>query len=253
MQHSTEFRAIQLAETSSKFNGSFHYLSLSENQLYKCYSFRPGTKYLQCITRGCPCRAKICNGGFQRTNNEVHNHLLQNHQPAIDFTSAYEKLKNTVRDNPRLSIRSIHLDLTRQFPQHIAARLPWDFCRRTLQRIRNDQMPVCASIDKFVELLEDNEGLVYNSYGVLRDKRFYQGTENGNIFFANMHLIYCLQPDIKIYIDATFSVTPFHTRQLLVILAELQGRPRPLIYVIMQVDFFHIENFKISHFFFCFL
>lgn len=59
--------------------------------------------------------------------------------------------------------------------------------------------------------------------------------------FTNLELIAELPFDLDIFVDATFSVTPFRGRQLLIVMAELRGKPRPIIYATMNGQ--HTEDY----------
>lgn len=94
-------------------------------------------------------------------------------------------------------------------------------------------MPPCSSLLELEAQFENEDGITFMSFGFLRQTNFYQGAVGGNLVFANLELIGALPERFDIYVDGTFNVTPFHARQLLVILAELHGRPRPIIYAVM--------------------
>jgi hypothetical protein len=68
---------------------------------------------------------------------------------------------------------------------------------------------------------------------MLRNKDFYQGSVGGQVIFANLELTDELPSRFSVYIDGTFGVTPYDSRQLLVILAELEYKPRPIVFALM--------------------
>jgi MULE transposase domain len=234
------FQIISLNQTVT----CFHYFFNLENCLYKAtHRPRPGLIYLTCIERACRCKAKICGELFERTNDELHNHA--NHVSRAEFERVYEQLRNAVREDRR-PVRELHRDALRTLTADAAGMMAWTHCRKTLQRIRHALMPPCRSLAEMVDLLEENDD-VYASFGTLRGAPFYQGTVNGQLVFANLELVRALGENINIFIDGTFKCTPFRAEQLLVILGEVQGRPRPLIYAIMtgrsENDYFSILAF----------
>lgn len=69
--------------------------------------------------------------------------------------------------------------------------------------------------------------LVKNTFGLFRDEKFYYGLVGAGKSTAS---IFCLKQFIdnmptlsKLFIDATFKVTPVFSSQLLVILADIDG------------------------------
>lgn len=116
----------------------------------------------------------------------------------------------------------------------MAGRLSWKKVRHTLQSLRRKQMPPCPNLNTLIELLESND-FVRDNYGKMRGNVFYQGTINNNcLVFANLEVINVLPENIQIYVDATYKVCPFSAYQLIVVLAEIQGTPRPVISGTMQ-------------------
>lgn len=210
-----------------------HYYFPTEEALFSSTSPRLGVQYLKCIENGCHCRAKIVANNFLRSNpTTLHNH--GSHQAKAAYERAYEELQKLVRTTRR-PIRDLFNEVRVPLSRQARALLVWKRCRRTLQRIRSFRLPPCHSLVELEELLEDETGIVHKTFATLNGEFFYQGTtEDGNMFFANRELIRELSEELEIYIDGTFKITPFHARQLLVVLAELRGRPRPIIYVVMQ-------------------
>lgn len=221
------FKKIELSEGKK----STHYYINDERCLYSCSSTRGETKYLRCIERECSCRAKIENETFKRTNNEEHIH--NNHQDRAAYEIAFEKLRNEVKID-RNSIKKLHSKALKNLNLVASGMFAWEHCRRTLQKIRHNQMPKCQNLSQLEHFLEDDNSIVHKIFGKIRDTEFYQGAVNGNIIFANMELIEQLPENVELYVDATFKVSPFLSRQLLIILAELQNRPRPILYAIMN-------------------
>jgi len=134
----------------------------------------------------------------------------------------------------------------------MAGRLSWKKVRHTLQRLRRKQMPPCPNLNTLIELLESND-FVRDNYGKMRGNVFYQGTINKNcLVFANLEVINILPENIQIYVDATYKVCPFSAYQLIVVLAEIQGTPRPVIFGTMQgkkqkmyEHFFHFVKYGV--------
>jgi hypothetical protein len=212
--------------------------------LYKINRTRGEVIYLQCTEKNCAARAKISFAGIERTNAENHNHA--NHSAKAEAEIAYSQIREAVKVDRR-SIREIHREAIRNISAEASGHIAWEHVRRTLQRIRQQhrQLPLCVNLDDLVALFEA-EGVVYDTYGQLRDQPFYQGSADGMMVFANLDIVSALPADFEIFIDGTFGVTPFHTRshQLFVILGEVNGRPRPLLYAVMtgraQVDYIAI-------------
>jgi hypothetical protein len=222
------FIRIALAENRHRF----HYHLRLEDFLYKSKSSTGDVTYLRCIEHHCQCRAKLVGNMMIHINPNIqHNH--PSHVFQIEFESAYETLREQVRLNRRQSISQLHSDALKLLTREGAALMAWDSVRRTLQRIRYEEMPPCASLEQLTTLLEDNNNVVARKFGMVRQTQFYQGTVDGCLIFANLELIAALPAEFGIYTDGTFNVVPFGADQLFVVMGELRGRPRPLMYAIM--------------------
>lgn len=221
------FTAISLMEKRT----STQYYVLADLCLYAYYSKRGDVIFLKCIDDGCNCNGKISNGTFSRTNKLPHSHD-DNHQEVANYLIAYERLRAMVKTDRR-PVRELHQEVLGTLSRDCAAMLSWRHCHRTLERIRNELLPPCCSMMEMQNELDDEESFGFLSYGRIRGTKFYQGSVNGQLIFSNLELVAELTEEFEIYVDATFSVTPFHSRQLLVILGDLRGVPRPLIYAIM--------------------
>jgi hypothetical protein len=190
---------------------------------------------LQCIAIDCKCNAKIENGTFVRTNNVPHIHST-NHEIQAEYERAFQNLREAVRTQ-ETPIRKLHRNALKQnLSEEVLAKLSWEKCRKTLQRIRSAKMPPCGSLLALENLLEDESSFVYSKYGTVKGSRFYQASVNGNLIFAIRDLIKELPENFDMFVDGTFGITPFSTRnqQLLVIFGEIQKKPRPLAYIIMN-------------------
>lgn len=209
-----------------------HFYFIPEKCLYKLSS----NAYLQCIEKNCKCSGKIVGDVFARTNNIAHNHTAD-HSLKATYEKTYSNLREAVRTQETTSIRDLHHQALRaDLPREVFAMLSWKKCRKTLERIRYDKMPSCKSLEELKNLLEDEESFVYSRFGEIRGQDFYQGSVGNNMIFANLDLIKELPEKFNMFVDGTFNVTPYCARnhQLLVILGEVQNKPRPLIYVAMQ-------------------
>lgn len=224
------FKEINLIEGRQ----SRHYWVEEEQMLYSSYSARGDTRYLKCIEEHCTCKGKIGKFLFSRTGTPIVTHDHDNHAIQAEYEMAFEGLREAVRSSRRGSIRSLHAEALRGLSQEASGLLAWSSKCRTLQRIRHDQMPPCSSLEDLGKFLEDDNSTVNSTYGWVRDLRFYQGTVGGHLVFANLLLIESLGEIFDMAIDGTFGVTPFHARQLLIILGEVKGRLRPIFYIIMQ-------------------
>lgn len=202
--------------------------------LYRCDRTNGKVKYLKCIAPECPARAKLVEGGlFELTRDSPHNHA-NDHKVRVEYESAYENLRAMVRDKPSRSIRDLHRDVLRGLSLDAASYLNWENCRLTLQRIRNRLMPPCRSLAELEKYLENSQGAIFEQFGLLDEKAFYVGSANGQLMFGNLNIVDQLPDLIELFVDGTFGITPFKTRQLLVVLAELQGNPRPIFYALMS-------------------
>lgn len=239
------FTAISLVEKKVLM----HYLFLEDTCLYAQTSKRGLVTYVKCIDEGCNCNGKITRERFTRTNDVPHNHP-ENHAEVASFEIAYENLRNATKTDHRRALRDLHDEAIQRLSLDASGMLSWDRCHRTLERIRNNLMPPCRSMQEMEAILEDESSLGFLDYGRLRNTRFYQGSIDGNLVFANLELIAEIGEDFEMYVDGTFGITPFHARQFLVVLGELNGRPRPIIYAIMhgQCTADYTEIFKFLDF-----
>lgn len=201
-------------------------------------------KYLNCISKGCLCKAKIQNNLMSRTNQKIeHNHSI--HSYFAEFERAFNKLKHDV-DDSSIPIRQLHRVALRNLSREAAGLLCWKNVRSTLQRIRRDKLPICRNYNEFEQIMDKND-FVFDMFGKIRGKRFYQGAVNKQMVFAHPELIPALKDGFEMYLDATFKCTPFHTRQLLIIMGTIQNKPRPLIYVVMteqsEENYTHVLKF----------
>jgi hypothetical protein len=202
-----------------------------DGSLYKKDKTRGRVEYLKCISKGCKCRAKYTDGvKFERTNKVRHNH--KNYRARAEYEIAYSEMKEMILTDKR-PIRQIYNSIVRKLSPKSCARLTWKGKRRQLQRVRHSQMPPCPDLQTMINLLEFDD-VVYEQFGKMQGVEFYQGTINNDlVIFANMQLVSELDQEFDMYCDGTFNVTPFRTHQLLIVMAELQGKPRPISYVIM--------------------
>lgn len=209
---------------------SLHYFLENEKCLYSVNKDRGNIKYLSCIHKSCKCNAKFNGILMTRTNNFNHNH--PSHETQAEFEDAYEKLKFQV-DSSSVPIQFLHRAVLRSLSREAAGMLCWKNVHSTLQRIRRQKMPPCRNLKEFDDLLNMND-YVIKTYGMIRNKNFYQGSVDGQIVFAHPELIPNLSEDFEFFVDATFKVVPLQAYQLLIIMATLLKRPRPIIYIIMN-------------------
>jgi hypothetical protein len=225
-------------EYTTDVKGSTHFYFPEDESIFTCYTFQNGIKYLKCIESNCECRAKVETTILQRMNKEVlHKHSGKvTHRQKVEFELAYEKLRENVKNFPSQSIRSLHYEVLRVggLSRISAALLEWKSVRGTLQRIRHSSMPSCSSLKQLEAHLEDPNGIAFQTYGKLRETDFYQGSIGGQLIFANLELSEELPSCFSVFIDGTFGITPFNCRQLLVVMAELRYKPRPIAYALMK-------------------
>jgi hypothetical protein len=220
-----------------------------EKVIYQKDSVYKATIYYRCSEKGCYCRGKVENGKFKATNDMVHFH--QSHEEDADYKIKLNDLKNQVMTQKR-PVREIHRRALREMTFQVAGRFCWKKVRHSLQRLRRKQMPPCPNLNTMIQLLETND-FVRENYGKLRSSNFYQGTIDNNILvFANLEVVSALSASVQMYVDATFKVCPFNTYQLIVVLAEVAGSPRPIAFGLMpgkkqkQYEaFFHFLKYAI--------
>lgn len=202
--------------------------------LYRCKQTRGNTKYMECTEVACSARGKIVlDGNFIRTSAIPHSHQ-GNHHIRAEYESALQRMRELVREQINRGVKEIYSEVYGGLSLEAAGYVNWENCRQTLQRIRHRLHPPCQNLDDLEALLEDEQGPVFEQYGQIHGERIYIGAVNGQMLFANQTLISHLPGVVELYVDGTFGVTPFRARQLLVVMAELQGRPRPIMYAIMS-------------------
>lgn len=220
-------------EISIKFseNAFSRFYFREDKCLYSINKVKKGIKYLNCIQKDCNCKTKIKGILMSRSNPGInHNHNC--HQFVAEFQIMYAKLKKDV-DETTTSVRDLHKLAIREMSSEAAGLMTWSNVKCTLNRIRRLKMPPCHNIDDLNELL-NRDGPVFENYGKIRGKHFFNGCLEGQFFFSHPDLISALQDGFELFIDATFGVVPYHQEQLLVVMATLMGKPRPIIYIIMS-------------------
>jgi hypothetical protein len=182
----------------------------------------------------------------------VHFHEI--HKEAAEYKIIINNLKKQVLKKKDL-VRDLHRRVLRKVSLKLAGKLEWKKVRHVLQRVRRKQMPYCNDLQTMIKLLETND-IVKENYGIMRSLPFYQGTINNNtLIFANLEIIEALPENAQLYVDCTFNVCPFKAKQLMIILAECEGLPRPVIFGILPgkkqsvyENFFHfILNAVLKH------
>lgn len=215
---------------AASFTGkTFHFYSNEEKMLYRLNSSKKSTIYLRCIEDGCKARAKVENDKLTRTNDAPHNH--RNHDDIAVAEEIYNELKQLAITSKR-PIRELQMEKLREATKASSGLLAWEKVRGTLNRLRRETMPACPDLHTFVDLLESNE-MVKSAFTKIRQTDFYAGSVDGCVIFCNQELISNTPESFDMFIDGTFSVAPFHAPQLLVVLAEIEGMPRPIVYATM--------------------
>lgn len=93
----------------------------------------------------CAAKGKIVgNGLLVRTNSFPHNH--QNHQLRADYESAFQLMREMVRDSPDREVKDIHKEVVRGLSLEVSGYLEWENCRLTLQRIKNRDNTPCRNL-----------------------------------------------------------------------------------------------------------
>lgn len=202
-----------------------------EDCIFKLNRNKINVLYYKCEDKNCKAKGKIVDGEFFRTNvSEYHNH--EKHNIIAEYQEAFDRLKLLAAEESK-PLRPMHRQELRKLSLEAGGMLSWKKVRHTLQRIRRNLMPPCQNIEELIYLLEHNDS-VHSMYGKLRDSFFYQGAIDDIMFFANMELVTKMDTSFSMFIDATFSIAPFNSRQLLVIMAELMGKPRAIVFVVMS-------------------
>lgn len=204
--------------------------------LYRCKKTCKGgtVKYLECSNENCRARGKIIDGGnFERTSAVQHSHE-NDHQVRADYEGAYSRLRVLAKTRLNTRLVYLHREVHGELSLEAASFLVWENVRRNLQRIRCNVLPPCHNLEELEAHLENEKGQIFELFGRLYGERFYIGSVEGQIMFGNLNFIDRLPDLVELYVDGTFGVVPFKARQLLVILAELHGKPRPIFYAIMQ-------------------
>lgn len=232
---SPNYKIINLAD--GKDADKHYYLFEPEGCLYhvnKTKTNKKGeiVKYLKCID--CQCRATLKNGNISRTNEKLHNHVL--HIQAAEVEVVYEELKKKVIDSKR-PVRELHTEMLRSVSTKIARELPWKKVGQTLQNVRKKIFPPCKNIESFVTLMENNEE-IGAEFGSFRGQPLYRGAisvdgSTAVVFLIEQHLK-LLEPNFNMSCDGTFSVVPLGFVQLFILMAEIEGRPRILAYILME-------------------
>jgi hypothetical protein len=236
------YKLISLSE--GKRSG-FHVYIEDEKCLYKVFATRTNkagkeTASLRCIENECKCRGKIIDSSFQRTaqqgSTSFQSHDHPSHSNKAEAEMMYSALKKEVL-NSRRNIRELHNEMLRKLSPESASLLSWHKIGSTLKRLRRSIFPGCEDKKAFELLFETNAAII-ETYGKYRGETLYQGTvgdENhrASIFVISQHLEQ-LEKGFSLYMDGTFSVVPLDFSQLYVLLADFEGKPRPLAFILMD-------------------
>jgi hypothetical protein len=222
------YERVQLWEGERPRN---HYYYEPDKAIFYKNRTKSNALYLNCFDRRCKCRAKLVGTTFTRTNPRVQHHHVD-HSRVFEYDLAFSRLRRLVAADRRC-IRELHSMALRPLSAAAAARMAWSTVNKTLRRIRHAQQPLCGSLAELTILLEARDSSVFHEYGRLRDIDFYRGTIGGCLVFANMEIVSHLDANFEICCDATFGILPFETRQLFVIMGDVRGRPRPIVFAIM--------------------
>lgn len=97
-----------------------------------------------------------------------------------------------------------------------------------LKKIRRGRHPACPDFETFHHLLETDPD-VKDSFGTFRGEQFYYGNieirgGNGSItLFGVKQFIRLMPRNAPLFVDGTFKVVPFGTKQLYIILGMING------------------------------
>lgn len=96
-----------------------------------------------------------------------------------------------------------------------------------LKKIRRKRYPRCCNLKDLHFLMKRNK-LVNNTFGRFREEKFYCGLvgagNNAASIFCLKQFLNKMPKSTKLFIDATFKVTPIFSSQLLVIMADIDGQ-----------------------------
>lgn len=204
------------------------------------------TKYYKCSISNCPVRGKISNFLFTYKNEGFkHSHTF-NHNDNVACQKLMNDLKKMTKTDRR-PVRLIHKDFINEIPARFLGTFAWSKIRHTLLRVRRASMPQCRNLEEFISLLEDEKSFTFENFGQINGEDFYCGAVDSNMIFANKTLIKELNSDCDIFADGTFGILPFKCSQLFIICAELQFKPRPIVYCVMkskkEKDYIKVLNF----------
>lgn len=98
---------------------------------------------------------------------------------------------------------------------------------RNLRYVKSAKYPPCVSTEDLIRLLT-NDGDIRNEFGRYRSEDFYQaqvssGDERAVIFVIEQ-LASKVPPNCFLAADGTFGITPLKFKQLLIIMAEIEGK-----------------------------
>lgn len=201
-----------------------------ENVIYKSDIWNSKTGYFHCVHGGCKSRGKIESNVFYRTNNAQHeNHI---YTVEAEYEIALNKFKLLAGKSTR-PLRDIYDEISSSLSLEAAGLFEWNNTRHAVQKIRRSFMPPCKSLIQLSDLLESN-AFIKQKFGVFRSSQFYYGTVDLKfIFFVNEIMVKHITPDFELYMDSTFSIVPFHAKQLTVLMANIKGKPRVFAFIIM--------------------
>lgn len=214
-------------------------LCYEDNALYIINKLRTNStgkevRYIRCNVKKCKRHGKITEEALLLSGRSKHNHVVDESLGKINH--AFAKLIEEVRTLNR-RIRDLHTEMLRQVPIEIASELPWKRVKSTLKRARKAVLPACNNIESMIKLLE-TDARVKELFGTYRQEPLYRGSIKVNgrssVIFAIEQHIRKLNYGFKMYCDGTFSVIPVGTKQLFVIMGEIEGTPRLIAYVLME-------------------
>jgi hypothetical protein len=105
-----------------------------------------------------------------------------------------------------------------------------------LKKARRRAFPKCANAEDLDKILSENINMK-SQYGEFRGQPFYRklvggGSQKATIFVCQQG-VNNLKLDGKLFVDATFGIVPLEFKQLLIVMGEIAGKPRPYAFVLM--------------------
>lgn len=187
-------------------------------------------QYYTCWERMCTAKGRVIKGKFNRTTTKgaiipPHNHL--DHKLIRDTEKALYEAKLDASNAGTKPLRKVFLDNLKRKQRRLLSETKYESHERTMRRIRAKKFPSCRDISTLDDLLKNNED-IRKKFGMFEHSEFYQGTvgegESIGAIFVLEQLTSELEGGFDMFVDGTFGVLPLTFNQLLIVLAEVEGK-----------------------------